>query len=300
MSKPPVVISAAASAREERIRLQRRAPLQAVARDVRREVEQQDGNAGVGEVRGDLRAHRARAEHRDRANQRHRPTMLHARSPSAARRPLRAKHEHPGRDEQAARRRRRTGCSATGCRPPGTARSGPCRRRRRTRRCTASTKRSTAGRARSTAAARIVGVHERQLAVVGLPPRPRRRQRARRTRRSRAPGCAARTAAVPSASYFRNTGSPAWKTKKKPPVGIDERDAAVQRDVQRRVVFVAGRPQLAERPDRRRPRSVYSVISAPVSGCDIRIDVPVYCSDPMPFSDEAVEHDARPASGRAA
>ena len=25
-------------------------------------------------------------------------------------------------------------------------------------------------------------------------------------------------------------------------------------------------------------------MSAPVSGCDIRIDVPVYCSDPMPFS----------------
>ena len=25
-------------------------------------------------------------------------------------------------------------------------------------------------------------------------------------------------------------------------------------------------------------------MSAPVSGCDIRIDVPVYCSEPMPFS----------------
>ena len=32
------------------------------------------------------------------------------------------------------------------------------------------------------------------------------------------------------------------------------------------------------------PLSSYSVISAPVSGCDIRIEVPVYCSDPIPFS----------------
>jgi len=32
---------------------------------------------------------------------------------------------------------------------------------------------------------------------------------------------------------------------------------------------------------------------SPVSGCYIRIDVPVYCSDPMPFA-EAFEDDARP------
>src|SRR5438045_4953820 len=32
------------------------------------------------------------------------------------------------------------------------------------------------------------------------------------------------------------------------------------------------------------PFRSYSATSAPVSGCDIRIEVPVYCSDPMPFS----------------
>src|SRR5437762_4484957 len=32
------------------------------------------------------------------------------------------------------------------------------------------------------------------------------------------------------------------------------------------------------------PFRSYSATSAPVSGCDIRIEAPVYCSDPMPFS----------------
>ena len=55
---------------EERIRLQRAGALQPVARDVGREVEQQRRDAGVREMRGDLRPHRAGAQHRNRSNRR--------------------------------------------------------------------------------------------------------------------------------------------------------------------------------------------------------------------------------------
>ena len=48
--------------REERIRLQRARALEPVARGIGRDIEQQRRNAGVGEVRGDLRAHRAGAQ----------------------------------------------------------------------------------------------------------------------------------------------------------------------------------------------------------------------------------------------
>ena len=59
-------ISDAVSAREERIRLERARALQPLARDVAGQVEQQHRNAGIGEVRGDLRAHRARRRARRR------------------------------------------------------------------------------------------------------------------------------------------------------------------------------------------------------------------------------------------
>ena len=124
---------------------------------------------------------------------------------------------------------------------------------------------------------------ERQFAFARLPLRPGRRQAGDELVDLAALRCAARRRSAPAASYFWNTGSPVWKTKKKPPVGS-----------------TSGRPLLSARctprssswPVRRRlpnvrfapPCSVYSVISAPVSGCDIRIDVPVYCSEPMPFS----------------
>ncbi len=50
--------------REEGIRLERARPLEPLARGLRRDVEQQHRHAGVGEVRRNLRAHRARAEDR--------------------------------------------------------------------------------------------------------------------------------------------------------------------------------------------------------------------------------------------
>ena len=51
---------------ELRIGLELARLLEALSRDVGGEVEQQRRNAGVGEVSGNLRAHRAGAEHRDR------------------------------------------------------------------------------------------------------------------------------------------------------------------------------------------------------------------------------------------
>ena len=59
--------------REKRVRLQGACALEAVARDLRGEIEQQRRHARVGEMRGDLRAHRPRAEDGDRPNRRHRP-----------------------------------------------------------------------------------------------------------------------------------------------------------------------------------------------------------------------------------
>ena len=50
--------------REEGIRLERARALEPVPRGVGRDVEQQRGNAGVGEVRCNLRAHRPRAQDR--------------------------------------------------------------------------------------------------------------------------------------------------------------------------------------------------------------------------------------------
>ena len=66
--------------REERIRLQGGGSLQPVARRFRREIQQQHRHAGIGQVRGNLRAHGAGTEHRRRADggwRRHR-----ARAPS--------------------------------------------------------------------------------------------------------------------------------------------------------------------------------------------------------------------------
>ena len=91
-------------------------------------------------------------------------------------------------------------------------------------------------------------------------------------------------AAARRASYLPEHRLAGLKHEEEPAGRIDERDAAVQREVHVAVVFVAGRPQRRRTSGSAPPRSVYSVISAPVSGCDIRIDVPVYCSDPMPFS----------------
>ena len=53
--------------REERIGLQRARAFEALLGGVGGDVEQQRGNAGVGEVRGDLRAHDAGAQDRDGA-----------------------------------------------------------------------------------------------------------------------------------------------------------------------------------------------------------------------------------------
>src|SRR5262249_17797816 len=53
---------------EERIGLQRARPLEALAGDVRGQIEQQRRYTGVGEMRGNLSAHRARAEDRNRSN----------------------------------------------------------------------------------------------------------------------------------------------------------------------------------------------------------------------------------------
>ena len=84
----------------------------------------------------------------------------------------------------------------------------------------------------------------------------------------------------------RISGTPARRsgTRREAAVRIDERDAAVQREVQ-----VGDRARDRSAGARRRsgcvpPVKLVSAISAPVSGCDIRIEVPVYCSDPMPFS----------------
>ena len=60
--------------REERIRLQRARALEALSRGIGGDVEQQRRHAGVGEVRGDLRAHRARAEDGHRPN--HHPAIV--------------------------------------------------------------------------------------------------------------------------------------------------------------------------------------------------------------------------------
>ncbi len=49
---------------EEGIGLQLTGALQAVARGIARDVQQQDAQAGIGEMRGDLGAHDAGAEHR--------------------------------------------------------------------------------------------------------------------------------------------------------------------------------------------------------------------------------------------
>ena len=53
---------------EERVWPERESPLQPLARDLHRQVEQQGAHADVGKVRGDLRAHGPRAEHRCRTN----------------------------------------------------------------------------------------------------------------------------------------------------------------------------------------------------------------------------------------
>ena len=78
------VISAAASAVKNGSGLSARARFSPSRATVAGHVEQQDRNAGVGEVRGDLRAHRAGAEHRDRPNQRHHPPMLQCAVPPTA------------------------------------------------------------------------------------------------------------------------------------------------------------------------------------------------------------------------
>ena len=54
--------SAPGVGREERVGLERGGALEAVARGLAREVQQQRRHAGVGEVRGNLRAHGAGAE----------------------------------------------------------------------------------------------------------------------------------------------------------------------------------------------------------------------------------------------
>ena len=72
-------MSAAASGGEERIRLQRAGALEPLARDVGGQVEQQRRHADVGEVRGDLRAHRAGAEHGHRSNRNAWPLIARAR-----------------------------------------------------------------------------------------------------------------------------------------------------------------------------------------------------------------------------
>ena len=61
-SKPPVRIERRGVGREERIGLERARARQTVARRVAGDVEQQHRHAGVGEMRGNLRAHRAGAE----------------------------------------------------------------------------------------------------------------------------------------------------------------------------------------------------------------------------------------------
>ena len=118
-------------------------------------------------------------------------------------------------------------------------------------------------------------------------------------RRSRAPGRAARRRSRPSASYFRKTGSPGLEDEEEAAGRIDERDAAVQRKVEL-AICLRGRSAAAGRTCGSRHRSMsYSVTRAPVSGCDIRMDVPVYCSDPMPLSTELLEHHARLSNGPA-
>ena len=75
-SKPAVVISADRVGREERVRLERAGAVEALARELRREVEQQRRHAGVGEMRGDLRAHRAGAEDGGGADHRGHPRVI--------------------------------------------------------------------------------------------------------------------------------------------------------------------------------------------------------------------------------
>ena len=78
VSKPPVVISAAASGVKNGSGFSARARFSPVARDVGGQVEQQRRHAGVGEVRGDLRAHRAGAEDGDRSESRLAPLIARA------------------------------------------------------------------------------------------------------------------------------------------------------------------------------------------------------------------------------
>ena len=132
---------------------------------------------------------------------------------------------------------------------------------------------------------------ERQFAVARLPLRPLRRQAATSSSISRP--CTRRSkTSRPSASYFWNTGSPVWKTKKKPPSGSTSGMPLFSARWTSRSSSWPVRAGGRTSGSRRRCRS-YSVTSAPVSGCDIRIDVPVYCSDPMPLSTTLLDHDAR-------
>ena len=71
---------------EKRIRLQRTRALQPLACDVGCQVEEQHGHARVREVRGNLRAHRARAEHggRSEAHRARAPLMKRSTTASAS------------------------------------------------------------------------------------------------------------------------------------------------------------------------------------------------------------------------
>ncbi len=68
--------------REKWIRLEAARAFETLARDVLGEIEQERGNACVGEVCGDLRAHRAGTENGDRSNHGHPPHVTMRRFPA--------------------------------------------------------------------------------------------------------------------------------------------------------------------------------------------------------------------------
>ena len=121
----------------------------------------------------------------------------------------------------------------------------------------------------STAAARIVGRTSGSSPSPGYAATTLADSAA--ARRSRAPASAVRRRAVRRV-VLPEHGRPGLKDEVEAARRLDERDAAVQREVNVPIVFVAGRPQ---RADVRSgcPPSVYSVTSAPVSGCDIRMEL---------------------------